>query len=287
MSPSIFFHGHLGPSLQEHLPFIVMFRLFVSSFLPLATALVLCSCASVSVKKSETLVVKRLPASKPEKIFIRPFTFDDATLRVDRSGEALETFKYDLQERMTRHLVRRLSKHVAPAEAVAATAPLPRGNYWVVEGHFVRVNQGSRMLRALIGLGTGGTKMETLITVRDLSTKPPTIFLTLETTGGSNLAPGVLGASTFFFTGITALTSVANALEGLRSGVTFDTVRTSREVTAGMSEYLYQKGAIPYEEALGPKRPGSLPYRWWPSNGTTNGTAKPKPTGTVTVTPAE
>ena len=103
-----------------------------------SSVLSVCSCASVSVKKIELLTV-RPPTKAPAKILVKPPTFYDPGLRVDRSGAKLENFKYELQEKFTRHLVQRLSRHVSPAQAVAATAPLPRGNYWLITGRFDRV----------------------------------------------------------------------------------------------------------------------------------------------------
>lgn len=251
-------------------------------FLPLVpAAILLSSCASVSVTSTEKLI-HSAPRRLPEKILVQPFTFDDSQLRVDRSGPALQRFKYELQEKMTRHLVKRLPKYVAPAVPVAATAPLPKGNFWLVKGRFERINQGSRLLRGVVGLGAGGTKLETKVSVYDLSTRPPTCFLVIETTGGSNISPGVIGSSTFFLTGITALYSFANVAEAIRTGVTFDTIRTSREVTASLSEYLYQQGAIPYENAIAPKRPGRIPQGPWPSR-----PAKKLPKGSISVSPAE
>ena len=85
----------------------------------------LCSCASVSVKKLE-LLTERPPTRAPATIFVKPSIFYDPSLRVDRRGAKLENFKYDLEEKFTTHLVRHLSRHVAPAQAVAATAPLPQ-----------------------------------------------------------------------------------------------------------------------------------------------------------------
>lgn len=248
-------------------------------FACLMAAVLFSSCASISVKRSEKLAATA-PRRLPEKIFVQPFTFNDRGLRVDRSGPALQRFKYDLQEKMTRHLVKRLSKHVAPAVAVTATAPLPRGNYWLIRGRFERVNQGSRLLRGAIGLGMGGTKLEASMTVYDLSSKPPAPFMAIDTTGGSNISPGAIGSSTFFLTGITALYSLANLAEAVRTGVTFDTIRTSREVTACLSEYLYQQGAIPYEKAIGPKRLGQIAY--WPFR-----SAPRQPQGSISVTPVD
>lgn len=248
----------------------------------LAATCLLTSCASVSVKRSET-VTRQPPQKVPEKIFVQPFGFNDEQIRVDRGGESLESFKHEATERLTRHLVRRLTSHVAPAEAVAATAPLPMGNYWLVTGRIDRIYQGSRLARALVGFGLGGTKFETTSVIYDLSVRPPRPFLVIETTGGSNAAPGAIGTVGFFVGGATSLASLGNLLEGVRTGVTFDTIRTTKEISATLSEYLYFQRAIPHELARAPKRPGRWQPDFWPFRN------KPErlPDGTVTVVPVE
>jgi hypothetical protein len=230
------------------------FRIFVA----LPGLFWLSSCASVSVK--DVLQLKNNPPSRaPEQVFVAPFTSSDDAIRVDRSGADLAKFQFQLSELMTRNLVLRLSKHVGPSTAVAKNAPLPRGNYWLIRGNFDRVYQGSRLLRSVIGLGTGATLMETTVEVYDLSGRKPVRFLRIVTTGGSNISPGVLGVGTIFVSGPMALTSLFNVVDGLRSGVTFDTIRTSREINAALSEYLAQRGAIPAKKALRPKRLGKFP----------------------------
>lgn len=242
-----------------------------------ALSVLLASCASVSVKDVQRLEPNP-PSKLPKKVLVAPFTFTNDQIRVDRSGADLENFKFGLRELMTRNLVRRLPKYVAPAEAIAETAPLPHGNFWLIRGNFDRVYQGSRLLRSVIGLGSGATLMETTVVVYDLSGRIPRPFLRIHTTGGSNISPGVLGIGTFFFSGPMALTSVFNAIDGVRSGVTFDAVRTSRELNAALSEYLYQRGAIPYNKAAGPKRLGEFPNRIGPPD-------RAKLRGTLTVDP--
>ena len=235
--------------------------------------LALCSCASVSLKKVDVLTA-RAPTKAPSKIFVKPPEFYDAAVRVDRRGARLDTFKHEMQERFTRHLVRRLSRHVAPAEVVAATAPLPRGNFWLVVSRFDRMYQGSRMLRSVIGFGAGGTKLEMTVMVYDLSKRPPRPFLLLQTTGGSNAAPGAIGTATYFATGVTALFSAGNLFEGTRSGLTFDTLRTVRQIVAALSEYLVERGALPPDKRLRSKRLRDV---------TQQATAR----GEITVTPAD
>ena len=242
------------------------------------TGLFFASCASVSIKD-----VARLdpdpPSRLPSKILVAPFTFTDVGVRVHRGGADLENFKFSLRELMTRNLVRRLPKYASPAEAVAINAPLPRGNYWLIRGNFDRVYQGSRLLRSVVGLGAGATLMDTTVVVYDLSGPEPMPFLRIVTTGGSNISPGIGGVATFFVSGPMALTSLFNVVDGVRSGITFDTIRTTREVNAALSEYLYQQGAIPYGKAAGPKRLGKFPNRIGPPD-------RAKMKGTLFVAPA-
>jgi hypothetical protein len=270
-----FFHGHLRFHLQEEM------KSFSMGYRPLSLLLcaLLCSCASVSVKKIELLTASP-PTKAPARILVKPPAFYDPGLRVDRSGAKLEKFKYELQEKFTRNLVRRLSKHVSPAQAVAATAPLPRGNYWLITGRFDRVNQGSRLLRSVVGFGAGGTKLDMSVVVYDLSKTRPRPILLIETTGGSNATPGAIGTAAYFVTGVTALFAAGNLLEGTRSGLTFDTIRTAREVAASLSELLAERGILAPEKALRPRRLRNSPPGVQPFN--------PRPAGrsAITVAPA-
>ncbi|MDX2079245.1 MAG: DUF4410 domain-containing protein [Terrimicrobiaceae bacterium] len=252
-------------------------RIPVSVFLFLIVVLLVAGCASVSVKESRRLVGSG-PARVPNGIFVKPFTFSEPELRVDRDGPELEALRFELQEKMTRQLVRRLPRYVAPAKAVAANAPLLRGNFWLITGNFDRVHQGSRALRSVVGLGAGRTWVDTTVIVWDLSGETARPFLRIRTTGGSNISPGIGGVATFFISGPMALTSLFNVVDGVRSGLTFDLVRTSREIGASLNEYLWQQGAIPDEDAVGPKRAGEWPNR----------IDRPEPRlreGTVTVEP--
>ena len=242
-------------------------------------AIFLASCASVSVKDVACLDPNP-PSRLPQKVFVAPFGFSSQEIRVDRSGADLEDFKFNLRELMTRNLVRRLPKYVAPAQAVAINAPLPRGNYWLIRGNFDRIYQGSRLLRAVVGLGAGATLMDTTTVVYDLSGPYPVPFLRIVTTGGSNISPGIGGVATIFVSGPMALTNLFNMVDGVRSGITFDTIRTTREVNAVLSEYLYQRGAIPHKKASGPKRLGQFPSWFGPPD-------RAKMKGSLSVEPAQ
>jgi hypothetical protein len=226
----------------------------------LVLPLLLVACASVSVEKIHHSVGPESgPRRAPDEILIQPFDVPVAALRVDRQGGDLEDFRRNLQATLGRQLVQRLKKHVAPARIVAAGDALPQGNFWLVSGTFERVNQGSRLLRSTVGLGTGGTKMEATAKIFDLSGPEPVEFLQIETTGGSNISQGIGGVVMFPFSGPMALTSLFNAVDGVRSGVSFDAQRTAKEIAATLSEYLHKRRALRGKEPLQPKRLGEMP----------------------------
>jgi hypothetical protein len=256
----------------------------------LGCSLILAACASVSVREDD-IVSANPPKQIPDMIYVQPFSYYEPGVRVDRSGAKLETFEQNLQDKMAGYLVTRLSKSIGPAKVLPPGAPLPQGNYWLITGRFDRVNQGSRLLRMLIGCGAGGTKLETRVVVYDLSGPNRAPFLALRTTGGSNISPGAItGISNVGMGAGMALNTVA----GLPTGLTYDSARTSHEITASISDYLRQEGAISDDQSMTPKRLGHLPdfpkLGFWPFNGTqtaTSGTAAGPVVGTVNVTPAK
>jgi hypothetical protein len=198
-------------------------------------AMLLAGCASISVKEdkwsSERLVL-------PPRVYVAAYEVPADVLAVDRSGQELEEFRRVKAENFTEELCRRISQRIAPA--VPLTAGLrPEKGSWVVEGSFLRVEQGSRLLRSIVGLGAGGTKMEvrTIVSVvgprgakRDIAE--------IETTGGSNAEPGMLTVPTPIGGGIRALLSLA------KTGVTVDQQRTARMVTAALAEKLEAEGYV-------------------------------------------
>jgi hypothetical protein len=55
-----------------------------------------------------------------------------------------------------------------------------------------------------------------------------------------------------------ALTSIFNAVDGIRSGVSFDTMRTAHEIAATLSDYLHQRDALGNKPYIKPKRLGEV-----------------------------
>lgn len=205
-------------------------------------------CSSVSVLESRFSSSER-KLTTPPKIYVKPYTFSEGSLRVDREGEKLKTFQSEVSQQMAERLVTRLTDHIAPAAILGAGEAKPRKQTWVMEGEFTRVNQGSRAARSLLGFGLGGTKMETTTKVYRVSdSKKQELIALIRTTGGSNAEPGaILGGLVF--------AGPRGILRAATSGVSADSRRTARMITATLSERLAADGATLPGPALRAKRP--------------------------------
>ena len=215
--------------------------------------LLLSGCASISVCKVKP--VANQPFVAPKKIYVREFAGAENVFRVDRKGDSLTAFRAKTATQLAVDLVTKLNKSVLLAEALAANSQPPKGNYWLITGTFDRVNQGSKMLRMLIGLGSGGTKVETTVHIFDLSTGKEIEILNFKTSGGSNIepGPGILTGGPPDPIDATITILWTNGLTGLSKDIT----RTAKEISAEISDYLSRHGVTPKDPKLKVKLMGS------------------------------
>lgn len=220
--------------------------------LGLFSCVVLSGCASVSVDKRQRDEAKVV---NPKRIYVQAFTGSREAFRVDRKEKDLRGFRRDFTALLQSATVERVTKKLVPAVPLAAGDIPAREDAWLVTGRYVRVNQGSRALRTVVGFGMGGTKLETEVTVWDLGGKKPRPFLTFRTTGGSGAQPGVALGLIAPNLWLLSLDTVAH----LGPGLSFDVIRTSRQIVAALSESMAQDGFIPREKVYRSKRRGSWP----------------------------
>jgi len=207
----------------------------------------LCACSSVSVKDyQKTGEVKR-----PSRIYVAPFETKGASYKVawDKDGSKTPAFAKETANTLANYTVENVTKHVAPASKVVPPSGVPRTG-WLVTGRFVRVNSGNRGMRMFIGLGAGGSKMETEVKVFDLASGGRKPFLQFSTTGGSNAMPGLITS------GGPGVGAVYSMIYQAANGTTDDAARTSRMIAGGLSEYYGQRGWIPKDKVFKIKRLG-------------------------------
>ncbi|HSI13144.1 MAG TPA: DUF4410 domain-containing protein [Chthoniobacter sp.] len=219
-------------------------KLLAAGLLPLALVF-FSSCASVSVREEHRTAGK--PAQKPAKIYVVDFNTTGAYKIAGSEAKDPETFKKKIAGVLANYTVKSVSAHCVPAERVTSPRGLPH-NGWLVTGEFVRVNTGSRILRAGVGLGAGGSKMETRVSVIDLSGNGQP-FLTFETTGGSNAMPGLLESSG---PGSAVMSMTSQAM----MGVTDDSARTGRMIAGELNSYMIEHGWLPKEKKYSAKKLG-------------------------------
>lgn len=206
-------------------------------------------CASISIRPGTETETKKAPA----KVYVEMFDTSKGVFNVDREGAELKEFKKGLQAMMQTGIAVDLSKRLIPASAVDRDHIPRRERAWLIRGEFVRVNQGSRLLRGAIGFGAGATKLETRVRVYDLSDGLGKPFLTFSTTGGSNAEPGAI--TTFATDPLTiVIEAAAGGAGNVSHGVTEDTRRTAREITAELRDYMYHHGWIPEDQWIAPKK---------------------------------
>jgi hypothetical protein len=218
-------------------------------FLVAATLLLfVAGCASISVQGGTETGVTIMP----KKIYVADFSTASGKFKVDREDAELVEFKTGLQKILQAAQVADLNNRLLPAESARAHLDDHPQAAWLVTGEFTRVNQGSRFLRATIGLGLGGTKMETRVAVYDLSRPGQPAFLNFTTTGGSNAEPGAITATTTDPLDLAIEVAIGGA-SGFFHGVTEDTKRTAREITAELSDVMYRNHWIPESAWIKPK----------------------------------
>lgn len=214
----------------------------------LTLALLVTGCASVSITPTKEVVIDRMP----KRIYVSTFSISHAEFNVDREGKELTEFKRNIQKMMKVAIITDLSDRLIPARAMSRGSSFHPEHAWLVTGRFVLVNQGSRFLRGAIGFGAGGTKMKTKVEVYDLSEDSGSPFLTFSTVGGSNAEPGAITAvATDPLTIV--VEAAASSVGGIAHGITEDTQRTAREITAELSDYMFQRGWISDEKWIKPK----------------------------------
>jgi hypothetical protein len=216
-------------------------------FLALVAVAALSGCASISVESGTTVATRQ----KPEKVYVEAFSTAKGEFNVDRDGAELVAFKKDLQAMMVTGITTDLTKRLIPAVSAEKAHHPKHENAWLITGEFVRVNQGSRLLRGAIGFGAGGTKLETHIEVYDLANGGTKPFLTFSTTGGSNAEPGAL--PTLATDPLRLVIEAAGGAGNVAHGVTEDTARTAREITAELSDYMYRSRWISEDKWIQPK----------------------------------
>ena len=136
-----------------------------SALLALATALLLTSCAGVTVKKTYVAT----GAANPRTIYIRPFDVTYTKFKGrHRGGVGERPIRQSLAGLTFAEILKEEVEKIAPA-MVLSPGDLPTTG-WVIEGELDIVHAGSPTLRTLSGpLGFGQSEVQIHVRIVDLS----------------------------------------------------------------------------------------------------------------------
>jgi Domain of unknown function (DUF4410) len=227
-----------------------------SLVLALAGVLSLTSCSSVGVYSLQKNGARVHQA--PSQILVQPFS---APASVFSLGDRPESEKRALRSEIVANLARstaiQLRTHAAASTVVSDSGQIRPGS-WVLRGEIRRVDQGSRALRATVGLGAGRTEMRTRVTLCNVTTGGLVPILRFNTTGNSGMEPGAaLGVATG---GASLVATGGSVLMGSLPGVSSDIDRTSYEISAVISAYLQRNGLLDASRrAISPNMRGQVP----------------------------
>ncbi len=194
----------------------------------LCATLFMGGCASVTVKQMNRDQAID-PRQRPTQLVITPFQVDGSRVKEHPARKEPGRLASETQLLIGMFLKEELPKLEVPVSASARGG----GNTWIISGKVTRVEEGSRFLRMGIGLGAGGTKLETDVEVRLASARTP--FLRFSTTGGSNAMPGAATTPIPF-------SALPAALMNSKDGITADAARTARMIASSLSQYMGTRG---------------------------------------------
>jgi hypothetical protein len=152
---------------------------------------------------------------------------------------------------MTTGITVDLSKRLIPAVAAGTIDLARRENAWLIRGEFTRVNQAAGSCAGR--LVSARARRNSRRAWRSTIYRPaiPNRFLTFSTTGGSNAEPGAI--PTLATDPLSLVIEAAGGAGNVAHGVTEDTKRTAREITAELSDYMYRSRWIPEDKWIQPK----------------------------------
>lgn len=214
-------------------------------------AVVCFGCARARVERVQRDLAQVLP--RPSRVLVFDFATGAADVQVDtsvgrRAARALRLSADQsdlLGEVMADTLATRIVTDIGAlglrAER-ARGAALPALNDLVVEGQFLRIDEGSTSRRFVIGFGAGGTELRTQVQIFQVAAEGWRPIKQFETTATSSRMPGaavlVAGGPAVAGTAVATsaiVSSSVGAIREFRTSLEADAGRTSEQIARQVS----------------------------------------------------
>jgi len=147
-----------------------------------------CAGTGSRTETNPTPVVTGAPVAgqtKPEALYIYDFSLDLSKLPAAGDRAVLVQYRNDLRRAVSAKLLDFLNREKIPAFSYGKDLPLPAGNFWLLDGHFTRVDADSHALGLYEGKNSGRSVADAVVQVADLNRQPPMRILIFETSGAA------------------------------------------------------------------------------------------------------
>ena len=250
-----------------------------SIFVFVALATMLSGCATVSVTPQPIQPPQPAAAMKaveaeptyPTRVEVRDFDFVVNAVTENRSPlhRGIDLFRRssadqredaigrDVGMTLSKETARKLDRSGLRAVRVPGDSDISvQGNFLLVTGRLVDVDEGNRFTRVAVGLGAGESRLATEVRVYRVTNGERAEVLSFTTRANSGKMPGVaasLGVGEMFVGPITLITGVEEALSSGQkiyvSQIDYLADETGNEVAKYLSQYAASEGWIPASKA--------------------------------------
>jgi len=260
------------------LPFSAV-RSYASPSILVLLSMLLTGCAAVTVTPQSitppnpSVAANAIEAepTPPAQIAVRDFVFDPSSVTENRSPihratdivrrssaeERRIAIGRDAASALSERTVKRLDKLGLRATRIASDNDMSlSGNFILVTGRLVDVDEGNRFTRVALGLGAGESRLKTEVHVYRVVNGEKAEVLAFTTRADSGRMPGIaasMGVGEMFIGPITAITAIEDAVSSgqkiYSSQVEYLAGETSDQVARYMSQYAASERWIPKSKA--------------------------------------
>lgn len=220
-----------------------------------------CSSVSVTGEREDAALA---PTAPPPAVYVHLFEVPDGAEFEVATPNKGEDARLRVGQLIADGIFTRSSRWIAPGRVAGDGEKLPASGL-LIDGRLLRTQQGSRALRLGIGFGLGRSHLDTSVRVFNLAKSADKPWLTFNTTGGSNMEPGLAAAlvTAPISAPLVVLPAAASVASGAVStasrgfkGVTQDGKRTGRAIAAAVHDRLAVRQLV--ERKAYPKRGGRI-----------------------------
>ena len=212
----------------------------------LVASCVFFACASARVtSRREYARGESLP--RPGRVIVHDFDASPgmSTGRSAADREKTRQLGLAAADALSRKLVEELLKLGMPAER-AFGAPLPQIGALDIDGQFLRIDEGSRVKRFVIGFGAGATEVRTRVQVYQITADGRRPLKEFTTVAQGSKKPGVatpigVGAVAGRVATSAAISSGVGVVAEAKGGVEADAARTAKKIADVLTDLFVQQ----------------------------------------------